>query len=244
MSLDWAEGFQVGKAGWGWGVTMVELKEAWAGRPRLKSYGGWPNVRIVGEQTYGLPVLVVEGRGPAEDRPVLGVHYSLAGPAVGQEKAAVANWGSMMQRMWGQPTETDSWRPLGEGKRSSYVIGRMLWRWPTVEVNFSVFGGRRETEAGAIIGAVMVDWVDELVAGAPYVAELERRQVDLERLWGGRVPLGERFRLSWEMKRWLMLGSEGQPTAALYAAQRALYRRGLLLTPQVGAGRLGDDEVL
>jgi len=174
------DGFFIGQHYFLWGTTIDDVSKAISGMTLLKSYIGWPNIRVACDEALGMPALVCEVRGPALNRPVMQVSYEMDKTKLAAPSQSIDYWMKKISKIMGRPSSKSRENVSGYSNPSDRVAFYATWYKRKIQITLSVYGGERKVETGFSSAGLYIDWTDEKLAAKPYLEELQKEQSLLE----------------------------------------------------------------
>lgn len=222
-------GFAIDDVEYRWGTLPGDI----AGMEPLRASIGYLHRSLPCRSVLGLDAAGVMLSMPASDRPVMTVTYELAPPSRWDGKPD--RWVEALRTRLGPAATVRRDKLKDYRDPSAGVACWASWHRPGLDIHLSIYGGVRSNALGPSAGLISLGWTDTIAAATPFVPawratsdalETSARQVASFQRFDVPEDIGPAFR-----------GREAD-SADMYAAQRALYNRGLHATPQAIRDRL------
>lgn len=201
---------------------------------QFQSFGGWENFRCAWPSLWKIPTLLTEIRAPYSDRPILQQSFELAA-------ADHSELRSQARAVLGLPYKENNFTV----KHSSQVSSTLEWQLENCQVTLSMYGGPRKVENGFSTAGLFISIMDETDLAQPYLAAIEALESSL---WGNGEAYQTLASFSLEQNTrpfGRAISSETQGLATTQSkAKKALYKRGLLNTPDFILNMMGKHDVV
>ena len=211
-------------------------------------HGGWHSMQFSCKEVLGIPAISGNARSPALDRPVMQVIFELPDPGLPSIDKCIAYWIETLSNKLGKPLSVPDHVPNRNDGPYGNVIYYVKWLTGDTRVTLSVYGSGRSTKEGMSIAGLFIDWKNEIKAAEPYqndfVKSLKVFNAAVDNLDNIKV-----INLGIKQIPYYMADYENQPhdkalkDNALRIAQKCLYSRDLLETPESIKSRLNENSV-
>jgi hypothetical protein len=131
---------------------------------------------------------------------------------------------------------------------SSSVVFSAKWLIDDIRISLSVYGGMRENDLGLSAAGIFLDWTNEIEAAKPYRGFNEQFEKEIADCIHADIAI-KKIKLENKQRSYFMANDElsdlfvAQKETELRAAQLAIYRRALYLTPTYIQEQLNENEV-
>ncbi len=239
MLLPFENGFPIAELILPWGSTLLDVAAHTTGR-EWHRVEGEPSLRGACRSVFGVAATECYLRAPAQNKPILRVHYQLAPtPPHLSGAATLAHWLAPLNALLGPPDA-----PAASTEQLRPERGALLFRatWPQRWQHVSMLVYRAiQPETGGPTATLALEWQDVLTAAQPYLMAHQAQETLLNA--AANRPLAPQL---FELKE-AQLRQGPHPTVDLTAseilfrqAQWALHHNGMYQTPHVLGRQLGE----
>lgn len=231
-----------------WGVELSEIANLPDAMHMDDSSAGWPTVPFCCTDILGISSPRGKARAPALDRPVLQVSYNISSMVGAAIDESATYWLGVINHKLGQPLKMTKHDPVNGAAPSGYVVLNAQWQVGDERVNLSVYGQQRSTKFGEFGAGLFFDWKNEIEAAKPYRHAQQASQSTLNKAMHGLKSLViykvEMAQVPFYMPDYGKSDPhQGLKDDTLRTAQKCLYRRSLMETPNFIQQRLSAKEL-